>query len=126
MTFLYFWCFLSHLFSFSLSLIFFNLKILKSLRIFLHLFLCVLFPLSFSPCSKSLIYINLLYLCLFNSAFLFFLFFIFLTVFVSLSCFLCFFLEYTVHLQLFGFKTVYKTAEMYYNYLIKRVSVPSR
>jgi len=47
---------------------FFNL-----LYFFLHLFLCLPFLLSFSPCSQPLMYINLLYLPLSNFAYLFFL-----------------------------------------------------
>ena len=43
----------------------FNLSNL--LLLFLHLFLCFLFLLFFSPCNQSFTYINLVYLPLFNS-----------------------------------------------------------
>ena len=57
-------------FPFSLNFNFLNLLF------FLHLFICFLFLLFFSPCSYSLTYINLLYLPLFNFAYLFFLSFL--------------------------------------------------
>ena len=49
---------------------------------FLHLFYCLLLLLFFSHCSQSLIYINLLYLPLWNFAYLFFLSFL-LNIFIS-------------------------------------------
>ena len=60
-------------FSFFIVLIF---NFLKPIIFFLHLFLCLPFLLFFSPCSSSLMYINL-HLPLFNFAYLFFLFFLF-------------------------------------------------
>ena len=42
-----------------------------NLLFYLHLFLCLPFSLFFSPCSYSLMYINLLHLPLFNFAYLF-------------------------------------------------------
>ena len=47
----------------------------KPIIFFLHIFLCLPFLLFFSPCSSSLMYINL-HLPLFNFAYLFFLFFL--------------------------------------------------
>ena len=49
--------------------------------LFLHLFLCLLFLLLFSPAVN--LYINLLHLPLFNCAYLFFLSFLPLNIFVS-------------------------------------------
>ena len=68
--------------------LFFKFNFLNLLLFCLYLFLCLLFLLFFSPCSYSLMYINLLHLPLFNFAYLFFLFFIFflsfpLNIFVS-------------------------------------------
>ena len=68
-------------FSFIIIVFFFSLFLIllfNLLLFFLHLFLCLLFLLYFSPCSESLTYINLLYLPLFNLAYLFFLSFLFL------------------------------------------------
>ena len=66
------WSFPLFLFSIFLILIFNFLNLL----FFLYLFPCLLFLLFFSPCSWSLTYRNLLYLPLFNFAYLFFLSFL--------------------------------------------------
>jgi len=58
------------------SFLFFIILIFKPMIIFLHLFLCLLFLLFFSPCSYSLMYINLLHFPLFKIAYLLFLSFL--------------------------------------------------
>ena len=79
---LQFWSvFLCFPFFFLLPFFFFYLFIIliynlyKSIMFFLHLILCLPFLLFFSPCSSSLMYIDLLHLPLLNWACLFFLFF---------------------------------------------------
>ena len=60
------------------SCLFFIILIFKFFKhsiFFLYLFLCLPFLLFFSPCSWTLMYINLLHLPLFKFAYLFFLFF---------------------------------------------------
>ena len=69
-------------FSFFPFLFFLTFDFLNLLLFFLHLDLCLLSPLLFSPCSQSLMYINILHLLLFNFAYLFFLSFP-LNIFVS-------------------------------------------
>ena len=56
--------------------LFYNFNFLKSIIFFLHSFLHLPFILFFTPCSWSLVYINLLHLPLFNLTYLFFLSFL--------------------------------------------------
>ena len=62
-------------FNFLFFSLFYNFNF-QAIIFFLHLCLCVPFLPFFSPCSKSLMYINLLYLPLFSFAYLFFLSFL--------------------------------------------------